>query len=464
MEAECKIVKFGGGCLKNSRSIEKVLDIITAEKEYHPIVVVSALYGVTNSLITIINSRTDSNRVEGIIESIRALHVSQCLNYFQNPGIADIITEIEDTCDILKMKVFELTLVKELTETKRAEILSYGERLSARLIAGLLRINGINAAAYDADKIGIIAKDVRPNAKFSEAECRRSLSRFSKEQQDLGRVPVITGYFAVTPEGQITTFGRNGTDYSAAILARCTNAAILEIWKEVDGFLTADPEVVDNPQLIDSISYEETTELAHYGAKILHPATIEPVIGTKTIVIIRNIYDSEKPGTLVTAEKRIHNEVVKSVTYTNDISLLRLHTFSSNNQEILGLISTAFALEGYEYIALNASRTAITVIVYNNDVDGIINMIKNVCGMGIGTIRIQKEIALIAVVGHGLLTEDGIYARILKALTKAGINVELLSSGVMENSFYSIVEGGQSARAVKAIHKEFFEKTYAIAG
>ena len=269
--------------------------------------------------------------------------------------------------------------------------------------------------------------------------------------------PVITGFFGVTPDGRTATFGRNGTDYSAAVIAWGLRARALEIWKDVEGFMSADPKVVKGAAIIDRLSYSEAAELSYFGAKILHPRTLEPLSGLDIEVRIKNLYDPESPGTEIAPNGRASRDVIKSVTANTKIALLRIRGRGVGIKPgIIGEIGRRLGRDGVNIFSIITAQTCINLLVDRKDARKGYDSLKAIAGGVIESVDLEEDVALIAAVGEGFLARKGLAARIFSAVSRADINVEMISTGASEVAAYFIVDRKDTEKTLLALHKEFF--------
>ena len=274
-------------------------------------------------------------------------------------------------------------------------------------------------------------------------------------------VYVVPGFYGISNEGKTTLFGRGGSDYSAAAIARCIGAPSLDIWKDVNGFLSADPKTVDNPVQIQRLTYNEAAELAYFGAKILHPRTVEPLSAAHIPIRIFNIYgdsDVEKPLSVVSAEKIVTKGIVKSVTYSEDFGILKLKGSGVGAKPgILAKVTTELHLAGINISSVLTSQISINILLAKKDLSTAYALVSAIELSVVGRVQIIEDVAVVATVGNGIAENYGVAARIFTALAKNGINVLMSCSGASPIVSYFLVSVNDCIRAVKAIHEEFFE-------
>lgn len=455
-----KVMKFGGGCLKNYEHFLKVAEIIKTEKK-NLVVVVSAVSGITDVLEDGVQKAVESEKkVPEIINAVQDMYKKIAESSIQNSKMRKgVLKDIDKKLNRLERLFYGVTFTEEITESVRAHILSYGERLSALLLSGVLRSSGKEAVAMEADQVGIITDESFENATARLPEIRKNLDVAVLPLVRRGAVPVITGYFGCTHEGKITTFGRNGSDYSAAVVAYGTDAELLEIWKDVDGFMSADPKIVKNPHRIDKLSYYEAAELSYFGAHIIHPRTVEPLVEVSIPVCLKNFHEPESEGTLVLPGGYEREDVVKSVTYNRNISVLKIFGPGVGYKPgIIAEIGRILSEKGINIYSVITSQTCINLLVDKKDDCRSYKSLERLIGGVIERIDLENNIALIAVVGEGLLKRRGVAARVFTAVAEENINIEMMSSGASEVAYYFIVIEKDVEKAILAIHREFFEQ------
>lgn len=453
-----KVMKFGGGCLKDSSNFQIIGRILNQETE-KTTVVVSAVYGVTDMICDAVNSALKSEQtIPSLIESIADKHKKIVEQTIKNKDISNITwKKIMNRMKRMERLLFGVAYTEEISNPLMALIHSYGERICASLLAGVLMDMGIMAQAFDSDEIGLITDEFYDNATAVLPEVRKNLSQNIKPVMDKDIIPIVTGYFGCSSDGKVTTFGRNGSDYSAAVIAYGIKADSIEIWKEVDGFMTADPRIVLNAQRISSLSYYEAAELSYFGAKILHPRTVEPLKDMPIPVIIKNIKDSFNGGTKLVNESPERKDAIRSVTYNREISIVKIQGAGVGFKPgILGDLGRVLGNKKINIYSAITSHTNINLIIDKKDKQAAYEALYSLIGGIIDTVAVEDNVALVAVVGKGIQRRRGLAARVFSAVAKENINIEMISSGASEVAYYFIVMADEVGRAVKAIHHEFF--------
>ncbi|HQI44990.1 MAG TPA: aspartate kinase, partial [Bacteroidales bacterium] len=318
------VVKFGGSNLKEAADISKLLQVI---KYYNrPLaIVVSAFYGITNELYDIMNSsKNDEKNIEAFtvfLADMKEKIISQYIKDEKNK--AEVLLQLDIRLKELKRQLLGINYLGEIPEFIEDAVLSFGEKLSALIIAAIVRNEGFECEEVLPENLHLITDGEYGNA---TVDFESSLE-FVRDRLSEDKIFIIPGFYGVSKEGRKTIFGRGGSDYSAAAIASCVDAEFLDVWKDVDGFQTADPKLVENPLTISHLNYGEAAELAYFGAKILHPRTVEPLLNKNIPIRIFNINKTDAkltPLTIIERQENIRDEVIKSVTYSDDFCVIRL--------------------------------------------------------------------------------------------------------------------------------------------
>jgi aspartate kinase len=451
------VMKFGGGCLRDSRSIAQACAVISARKRV--VVVVSAISGVTEMLVSAIEQAKRRERaIPPILEALKKKHAAvinelcpsgQAKRRLQG-AIASQISQIERL-------LTGTALHRDLTPAVRARLLSAGERLAARLLAGVLECLGTRSMALDAHVAGICTDDNYENASIDRDRTRKSLRAKVAPLLRRGMVPVIPGFFGRGPGGAITLLGRNGSDYSAAAVAFALRAERLEVWKDVSGFMSADPSLVPNARRLDRLSFAEAAELSYFGAKILHPRTVEPLAGTRTRVFVRNMEDPSSLGSEIVTGRSGRCADVAGIAANTRLAVIRVHGAGVGGKPgLLSGISSLLAGEGINIYSVLTSQTCINLLLDREDGRRGLQKIKAMANGVIRRIELEEHLALIGVVGDRIMEKEGIYARIFAAVAREKINVEMAAAGASPVACYFIVKRPDLERAARAVHDEFF--------
>jgi len=466
MKTRLQVMKFGGTSVGDASCILRAAQIIAkAAKVNRCVAVVSAMSGVTNRLISAAKSAESGNAEEAssVLDALRGQHETALVNLL--PREADRIPIRDQISRLLAegRRLCEGTaLLRELTPRTLDAISSLGERLSAPLVAAAVREQGVPSQSLEATEL-IVTDAFHGGAEPLMDKTRlRSQARL-QPLLEKGIVPVVTGFLGATEEGQLTTLGRGGSDYSATILGAALDADEVIIWTDVDGVLTADPRLVPDARTIPMISYREAGELAYFGAKVLHPKTLNPVVQAAIPVWIRNSFAPEKPGTKITPEGRSIGGGVKALTAIRDVTLISL-----GGPGIVGLpdvvgrtfSTTAEVRANVLLISQSSSQNDICFIVATSDAQRTVEALRKEFAQDLAHhkvehITVDSNIAIVAVVGENMRGTPGIAGRTFNALGRDKVNLIAIAQGSSECNISFVIEENSVKTALISTHKEF---------
>ena len=452
------VMKFGGTSVEDSDAILRVIEIVKSEILRRPIVVVSACAGVTNQLLKIATLSAEGKKDEAndLITEIRSRH----------DKLVDELMNLELPKNYLKGKISvyahelknlsqSISVLGEVTNRSRDTIASYGERLSSMIIAQAMEERSIKAALVDAREY-MITNDSYTKATpiFSLVEEKTKKMLLPLVQDDY--VVVTQGFIGATEKGVMTTIGRGGSDYSAAIIGALLGASELQIWTDVDGVLTADPSIIPEARRIKKMSFNEASELAYFGARVLHPLTILPAIEKNIPVYVRNSRNSSYRGTLITKSDELEECVVKSVAYKERITLLNL--VSSRMFMAHDFLEAVFAVfNKHKTIAHAVATSKVSVSVAIDDTTKLEDMKKEFSEFA--EVSSSSDKAIVCVVGNNIPHSPGVVGRIFSALD--GIRINMISQGASEINVGFVVDEKDIEQAVKLLHDAFFNSAAA---
>ncbi|HPZ08585.1 MAG TPA: aspartate kinase [Candidatus Eremiobacteraeota bacterium] len=454
-----KIIKFGGSSLTDAISYHRVKDILLREKE-DKVLVLSAMQGITKKLQKAIRTALkDEDEVECIIKEITKKHQIVATQAIRDTEIlSDILERIEKKMKRLERLLYGINYTEEVTAKSRDMILSFGERLSVHIMEGIFRAEGIKSRAMEADEIGIITDGEFGNATADLKHTRKNLKKTIGQELDRGVIPVVTGFFGQSKDGYTTLFGFGGSDYTAGIIAYSLDSNVVEVWKDVDGFMSADPKLVSQAHFIDRLSYAEAAELAYFGAKILHPRIVQPLEPKGIPIVIKNAYNPDRTGTVIEKEGYQREDVIKSVAYTRDIGVIKIEGVGVGCKPgVLSFMASTVSEHGINIKSVITAQTSINFIVDMEDLEECYKLLRKKHSSAVEEVVKMEDEALIGIVGEGMSVTRGLAARVFSAIAEEHVNVDMISYGASKVAFYLIVKGKYIERAVKAIHKEFFK-------
>ncbi len=454
-----KVVKFGGS---NLRDINGIKQIQKAVKNYNQplVIVVSAFYGITNRLIEVINqSVLDKAVVDTFINEIFSQKLKVILKTVSGEDhIYEFKNELDSRLNKLRDFLLGIAYIQDIPPFLYDEILSFGERLSSLVLTYILKEANISCTEIFPEEIGLFTdgefKNATVNYKLSEKTLKTNLEE--------NKTYVIPGFYGISNQGKVTLLGRGGSDYSAAAIASCLNADSLDLWKDVKGFLSADPTIISDAVNIESLTYSEAAELAYFGSKILHPRTPEPLVHKKIPIRILNIKDSHEginPLTIINGKETYAHNVIKSVSYSDDFGMLKLLGSGVGIKPgILAKTTTVLDKSGINIQSVITSQTAINILLSHDDLFNAKKIIENADIHGVNSILVCDKISIIAAVGEGLASKYGVAGRVFTSVARKGINIEIISFGASSVAMYFIVNQNDRNETMKQIHYEFFSK------
>ncbi len=449
-----KVAKFGGSCVSDPEMYDRMAKAARADPS-RKFVVVSAIAGVTDSLVATLAKPRDEKEIDLFIAELRRLHLGLLP---RSPGTPDASVEtVEALVTKLERLLYGVAYTEEITARTRDFILSFGERLATQIVAANLAKRGVDARAHEADVIGVVTDDTYGNASALLDETRARLAPFLKRQAQAGHVSVITGFFGLSQEGKTATFGRGGSDYSAAVVAYALKLPTIEIWKDVGGFMSADPKIVPEAFPLAALSYDEAAELSYFGAKVLHPRSVRPAQMCGASIILKNIYEPDEVGTRIGPDTVDRSGDVKSISYVRNLTTLKVFgTGAGPKESLLSLVATALADAGINVYSAATSQTCIAFLIDADAVSRGKRLLTRLPAGIVERIETSPHASLIGFVGEGLGYAHGVAARIFRAVAERGINVQLISAGASMVAYTFTVDDRDLEGAVQAVHRQFF--------
>ena len=460
------VMKFGGTSVGTSSAILQTANIVSQNKIQwdNLVVVVSAMSGITDKLIQSARkaAMNDSNGVHSIIEEIQNQHVALIDELITDPDEkGNLLSELKIRLDELSNYCQSIQIMGEVTPRGMDVISSLGERMNAPIVAAVIHSLGTPAQAVEASTCIITDRTFQnavPNMQRSREKIQSELTPLF--QQSL--VPVVTGFLAATPEGVFTTLGRGGSDYTAAILADCLDADEVWIWTDVDGVLSADPRVVPDARPIPEISFAEVGELAYFGAKVLHPKTIRPVVSRDMPLWVKNTFNPDFPGTRITQKPSRTRGEITAISTIKDLSIITVE--GRGMLGVPGIAARTFgavARTGASVLMISQSSSEQSICftipsLHNGEVIKSIEseMALELLRGDIDRVWSRDGVVIVSIIGSGMRETPGVSARIFGALGKNLINVIAIAQGSSEYSISLVLDQRDAVRAVQAIHAE----------
>ncbi len=461
------VMKFGGTSVGSADAIRRVAQIVAeSRREHEVVVVVSAMNApdlrTTDTLIAAAKAAAagQGDATAQVTPRLLELHMQAAAELATPEECAALETELQAMLSYMSDISRSIAVLGELTPRALDLFSGLGERLNARLIAAAFRSTGIPAEAVDATELIITDERYGAAAPLMDVTRERSRGRLLP-LLERGTVPVVTGFIGATLAGVPTTLGRGGSDYSCAILGDALDADEVWFWKEVDGVLTANPKVVPEARTLRQLSYSEMAELAYYGANVLHPKTVRPLVQRRIPIRIRNTFNPTHPGTLI-GEGR-GDRTARAVTAIKDVSLITV-----GGPGMLGLAGVAARIFGAVaraganilLISQASSEQSVCLAVPSKEAPAAVAELRKELAAEFSAhdvehIEVLDQVVIVAVVGSGMRGTPGISGRLFGAMGQAGINVIAIAQGSTENNISLVVSAADGDEAVRAIHRSF---------
>jgi aspartate kinase len=445
------VMKFGGTSVESAAAIERVAGIVRGRAERRPVVVVSAMGKTTNKLLAIAAAAIAGKREEYIrqIHDLRDFHSREARLVVPLAERAELDRMLDEHFQELTELVKGLAVLGELTPRSIDAISSYGERLSSYIVTLAFRHFGMKASHVDSRHLVITDRrhtQAAPNLPETYARLKATIPALAREG-----VVVMGGFIGSTEDGVTTTLGRGGSDFTAAIVGAGIDAEAIEIWTDVDGMLTADPTILPGGHRVKTISFAEAAELAYFGAKVLHPATVVPAIEKNIPVLILNSRRPAVAGTSITADSVPCDNVVKSIACKRKITLVNIH--STRMLMAHGFLHRIFEVfDRYETPVDMVSTSEVSVsltIDSTRHIESILADLRQFAEAGV-----EQENVIVCLVGENIRFTPGVARRVFNALD--GINIRMISQGASLLNISFVVAESDLKRTVEALHEEFF--------
>lgn len=445
-------MKFGGTSVEDVLAFERVGNIVRVHRDLRPVVVVSAMSRMTDALLASVQTAADGD-VETALHTLDkhfARHTDVAHSLLTDVGtIESALSSARHEIGELLRQVANHLMPRPLLQDV---IVSYGERLSATLLTAILRETGLPARYVDARRC-IVTDEEYGCASPLLMETRQHTRAELEYLIEASEIPVLGGFIAASTTGATTTLGRGGSDYTAALIGAALGAREIQIWTDVTGVLTADPRIVKTARTIARLSYAEAAELAYFGAKVLHPKTIQPAVEENIPVRICNSRAPEEHGTIVCAEAEPSPHTVKSIAHKTGVTILQIT--AARMLGAYGFLRALFEVFDRHRTVVDVVTTSeVSVSMSLDDTSELSSILKELHQLG--TVSIEKDRAIICVVGEGLRGTPGIAARVFNTISD--INVSLISQGASSINLTFVVDEEHAGEAVVRLHKVFFEK------
>ncbi len=448
------VMKFGGTSVQDAAAIDRAAAIVRVRLAEKPVVVVSALSKVTDALLATGRAAGDGHREDALnlARSLRERHYNTASELLGTSVFTGFHAELEAEFDALDELLRGIAAVGEITPRTSDLVVSFGERLSSRIVASTLQARGMDAVHVDARDV-LVTDETHMRAVPQFEETYERLQRRVRPLVDEGHVPVMGGFIGATRKGVTTTIGRGGSDFSAAIAGAGLEASRIEIWTDVDGMMTTDPNLVPEARRIKVISFEEAAELAYFGAKVLHPATVLPAVQRNIPVYVRNSRNPRCEGTCVQATAPACRNVFKAIAVKKRVNLVDVAAARSlSTQGFLRSIFDTFDKHNLAVDAVSISGVSVSLTVDSSE--GIPALAADLGKLA--DVKYEGKKALVCLVGENIRETPGIVAKVFGAL--GNIKVRMISQGASEINLTFVVEEDDMVDVVRRLHREFFSE------
>ena len=459
-----KVLKFGGTSVANAKNISKVINILkeSAQKE-KLVVVVSALGGTTDTLLEAGDlAKKGDSAFTASFEAIENRHIEAVRSLIPIDKQSGVLGGLKKILNELQSTLEGISLLKEFSDKTHDKIVSFGERLSSFIVVNALKAKVENVAIKDSREL-ILTNDDFTQAIVDIDTTSKNIVAFFKE--NTSQIIVMPGFVAANKNGETTTLGRGGSDYTAAILASALDASILEIWTDVSGMYTANPKLVKGAYPIATISYQEAMELSHFGAKVLYPPTVQPVLKKEIPMVIKNTFDAAAAGTYISKNNNESKTLIKGISHINEVSLITLE--GNGMIGIPGFSKRLFETLSQEKINVTlitqaSSEHSICIGINDADAEKAKQIIDEAFAYEIALgkvepLQVESGLAIVALVGDNMKNHQGISGTMFSTLGKNNVNIRAIAQGASEKNISTVIASKNIKKALNSLHNEFFE-------
>ncbi|MCX6695601.1 MAG: aspartate kinase [Candidatus Altiarchaeota archaeon] len=461
------VMKFGGTSVGSGEMIRETAELVKREKR-QAIVVVSAMSGITDKLIDVSKRVVDlpnnvvEREVDNFCRELRVHHQTAIMTAVSDlKERSTVLGKTLETIEQLKVALLGVGYLEDLSPKSLDYIMSFGERLSAPIVAAALTSLGVESVALTGFEAGIVTDSC-----FGRARPRNDLMKKTvKEKLDpyLSKkiTPVVTGFIGADENARITTLGRGGSDYTASLIGRHLKVEEVQIWTDVDGIFSTDPKIVKDAKLIPSLSYMEAMDLAYFGAKIIHSKMIEPAMVSNIPVRVLNTFNPNSPGTLVVKKQETAESVIKAVAIAKKVVIINLSGVGlMETPNIAGRLFSRIGGANINIVMISgSSESNLSFVVGESDVEKSMTLLKEEFEESniVEQLDLVRDIAIITVVGAGMQGAKGIASRVFSTVSEAGANIIMIAQGSSEVNISFIVNESDVGNVVKALHEKFIK-------
>lgn len=445
------VQKFGGTSLENAGALERAAGIVARARGDYPLVVVSAMGGTTDGLVAALDAAVggDEAAALAVLSDVRG-RTQDAAHRFFGVSAPPVLAELAPLFSDLDRMAGAIAVLRSVPSDARDAFLAHGERISGLVVAAALAARGLPAVAFDVRDV-LKTDDAfgraRPDMREIELRAAQTLAPLVAA----ARIPVVGGFIGAAPDGRTTTLGRGGSDYSAAILGAAMGASAVEIWTDVDGMMTTDPRIVPEARLIEAIAFEEASELAYFGARVLHPLTLAPAIEKGIPVRVRNACRPEFPGTEIRAAAPSGASPIRAIAFKKGLTTVDMVT--TRMLMASGFLATLFEVFARHQTPVDMIATSeVSVSVTVDDPSRLPEIRRDL--QKLADVEVAPGRALVCLVGQDLKHTPGLAVRIFRAVE--AINILMISQGASQRNVSFVVEEKDADEAVRRLHKEFF--------
>ena len=448
------VMKFGGSSIESAEAIQRVAGIVAGRAERRPLVIVSAMGKTTNRLLDIGRTAITGNLDAALskLDDLRQFHAIEAGAVVSPQAESAIETHLESHFRELAELIRGLAILGEMSARSIDALSSYGERLSSYIMTEALRAGGMDAEHVDSRRV-IVTDDRFSAAAPLREETDKRLAEHVQPLIDAGKIPVMGGFIASTMAGITSTLGRGGSDYTASLVGSGLSAEEIQIWTDVDGVLTADPSLLASARRIRVLSFAEASELAYFGARVLHPSTMLPAVKDNIPIRVLNSRRPDNEGTLIVAEHQAGQSIVKSVVYKENITVVEvLSTRMLMAHGFLAKIFEVFDRHHTSVDMVTTSEVSVSLTIDNTArLDAIVEELRQ-----IAEVTPFSGQSMVCVVGDNIRYTPGIAAKLFTALEQ--INIRMISQGASRLNISLVVDEKELHATVEALHKTFFSQ------
>ena len=447
------VMKFGGTSVEDAKAISRLADIVKGRLDRKPVVIVSAMAKVTDSLVAMSHAAANGALPDALklLRQLRQRHFNVAGELVNGKRESELRGEIQQQFDNLQDVLRGISSLGELSPRTTDNVLSFGEVLSSRIVAAALASRGLPAAHVDSRKV--IVTDNSFTRAVPQDETIDRLREVVKPLVSSDKVPVMGGFIASTPEGITTTLGRGGSDFSAAIVGAALGARRIEIWTDVSGMMTTDPRICPDAQRIDAISFDEASELAYFGAKVLHPATLIPAVEKNIPVFVLNSREPSNPGTCIRSKAPKSRNMFRAIAAKKGVRVISIRSPRMLMAHgFLRAVFEAFDRHGVTADLVSTSEVSVSVIIDGaRDVSPLLDDLRK-----LGKADVENGKAIICLVGENVRGRVGMAASVFSVAAGCQVSLHMISQGASEINISFVIEERDVPEVVKALHARFF--------